>query len=737
MNARSPNWKNASIYSGAALLCCGVTYWLLDLWHADLRIPFTYGGGDELPICLWIKGLKDNPWIFHNSRLGMPFGLEMYDYPLPEAFHLLVFKLLDLTTRHFGKVLNLFYLGTFPAILLCSLYALRRLGLAYPAAVFGSFLYTFLPYHLRRGEAHLFLSAYYAVPLIVMVTLRLFAPAPPFFTPGSHSKAGFRSRFRWDWGVILVCVILGATGTGYYAFFACFLLAVAGAAAATYRRQFAPALSAMIIIFLIGTTVVLNITPNLLYGRRETAARPTADAETYGLKIAQLLLPTGGHRVPRLAELKAEYNNGPLVNENDTATLGIVGAMGFLFLLGWMGFRLMRADVQWFDSRERELLDGAALLTLTATLVGTIGGFGSLFALLVNAQFRSYNRISVYIAFLSLLAIAILIDRFMRTRVRTMRGRFLFCGALLILVVCGILDQTTPLPAARYRSAQVSFEQDERFVHNVEAVVPPRAMIFQLPYMPFPETGGVNKMTTYDLARGYLHSENLRWSYAAMKGEAGDAWQQAITSMPVADMVKAIVGAGFSGIYLDRFGYADNGVQIERDLSQILNEGPLVANPRLVFFSLEYYKTVLRKGMADAEWKTYQDRFSPPFVVYQSGFYPEEVTPGRVWRWSRAESSLRIFNLSSRAKSVLFEVAIASGHSELSSMQITSSALNKTFSLNRDGIHLAEKILLPVGETEIKLRCNSPRVIAPGDPRHMFFGIQNLTVKEIGEPTGQ
>src|SRR6266513_4388624 len=62
--------KACAIYGGATLACCGLTFFLLQLWRADLRIPFVYGGGDELPICLWIKGLRDNPWIFYNSRVG-------------------------------------------------------------------------------------------------------------------------------------------------------------------------------------------------------------------------------------------------------------------------------------------------------------------------------------------------------------------------------------------------------------------------------------------------------------------------------------------------------------------------------------------------------------------------------------------------------------------------------------------------------------------------------------------
>ena len=191
--------------------------------------------------------------------------------------------------------------------------------------------------------------------------------------------------------------------------------------------------------------------------------------------------------------------------------------------------------------------------------------------------------------------------------------------------------------------------------------------------MQFPEGGGLNRMNNYDLARGYLHSEKLRWSYGAMKGEAGDAWQQVITSLSVGDMVQALIGAGFAGIYLDRFGYADNGAQIERELSRVLSEGPLVASARLVFFNLEHYKLVLRSGMSSAEWQERLDRLNPPFIVYENGFYPEETSPGRIWRWSRAESSLRIFNLSSRPKSLVLEMTIASGSDEPGSIENNSA----------------------------------------------------------------
>jgi phosphoglycerol transferase len=218
-----------------------------------------------------------------------------------------------------------------------------------------------------------------------------------------------------------------------------------------------------------------------------------------------------------------------------------------------------------------------------------------------------------------------------------------------------------------------------------------------------------------------------------MKTEASDAWQQAVVSMPLSEMTQALACAGFSGIYLDRFGYTDNGTQMQRDLGAILDEGPIVANARLMFFSLTHYRETLRRGLSDSDWKARQDRVNPPFIVYESGFYREDVSPGRVWHWSRAESSVRIYNASSSVKPVLFQATIATGHDEFSNMRISSPVLNKMLRVNKAGTHLEEKFLLPVGETEIKFNSDAARADAPGDERRLFFEIENLTLKDLTE----
>jgi phosphoglycerol transferase len=572
------------VYLGAALTCCALTFWLLALWRADLRIPFAYGVHDELTVAIGAKWLIENPWIFSNPHLGMPFGSTMFNCAEPDVFHYLVVKLLGLTTRHFGLVMNLFYLLTFPATCLSTMYVLRQFRLGCPAAFLGSLLYTFLPYHFLRGEMHAFLAAYYLIPFVALLMFRVASESPPLLKAGS---------IRLEWrrtgsiAALIICVITGSSGV-YHAFFACFLILVAGLAVATAQRRWAPLVSALIMLSVIATVVLLCLSPHLFLGHRNISARVSGDAETYALKITQLLLPVSGHRLPALAALKSNYwQAAPLVNENDQATLGLVGSLGFIFLLVWAALRLMGANSRWFNRDDQQTLSLAALLTLASTLLATIGGLGSLFALLVSPQIRSYNRISIFIGFFALLAVVLLIDRAGARLLKPSSKLFYYFG-LALLGVIGIYDQTTPGFIPDYNAVQAAFRSDARFVREIEKKVPRGAMIFQLPYMTYPEA------SSYDLARGYLHSKTLRWSYGAMMNERSDLWVRSSQEQPPSEMVRRLAGAGFSGIYLDRKLLAENGPAMEAELSRILGEQPLISQEsQLSFFSLESYRATL------------------------------------------------------------------------------------------------------------------------------------------------
>lgn len=717
-SAHQTKLRAACIYCAAATVCLALLFWLLQLWRAQLRIPFAYANSDELTVAMSAKWLIENPWILHNPRLGMPFGSSMLNWPLPDTFYYLLFKLIALFTTQFGTVMNLFFLATFPATLLCTLWVLRQFRIGYPAALFSSFLFTFLPLHFLRGEVHLFLAAYQMVPFAGWLALRLCAGELTLRSTGLNSP---RSRVdkRQLAVLLLICAVLGCSGT-YYAFFGCFLLVIAGMLGSARQRSFAPAVMMAVLVATIVIAGVISVAPHLLYGRGDLAARDPADAETYGLKITQMLLPVSGHRIPALAALKNRYYQAaPLVNENDAAALGAIGAIGFVVLVAWAFYTSIGGRVRGLGRADQLRLGSAGVLSIAATLLGTIGGLGSIVATLVYPQIRSYNRISVFVAFFALFGVALILDRMIGVRARSGKAFAFYCSGLVVIAAFGILDQTPRVIVPNYRSVGAVFRSDEQFVQGIEATTPRGAMIFQLPYLTYPYA------SRYDHAKGYLHSHTLRWSYGAMQEGRSDLWQRAVVNRLPPQMVAEMAAAGFAGVYLDREGYPDRGAKLERELAAATGSTAGISpDNRLSFFRLPPELASGAGGISASDAN--ELRFGDVAVKFGNGFYDEERQGQRVWHWSRAKSELTIE--SPEQREVTLRMLIVTGQAASSVVRISGTSLTDQTSATADGMMVERKVTLPKGSSTLHFESDAPRVDAPSDPRTMIFRIENLSI---------
>lgn len=574
-------------YAVSGLLTLLLSVAFLHLWNVDLAIPFG-GHGDGNFWAATAKNFVESHHYYVNPRLGAPGQQALYDFPLPHSTQLVGWWLLGLFTRDYGLVLNLYFLLTFELAAWTALFALRKLGITTPVAIAGSVLFSFLPFHLLRGESHYFLSSLFVVPLVCLAALWVATGEPLFwFQPGLPLPAR-RRRVTTAGAISILTAILVAGDDPYNCFFACFLILLAGLLG-RYRNGHRRALAtAALLLSLQVTAFAVNLAPNFLYMARygrnhQVASRRPHEAEVFGMKIAQLLLPVTNHRLYLFNDIKIRYNGGDVFsdsapNENDTTSLGAVGAAGFILLTGWIFFGRGSSKIALS-------LDALSQLNLGAVLLGTIGGLGALFATLVSAQWRAYDRISVFIGFFCIAAIALVADRYVCPRLQSAQWR-VYAGAVLIAVL-GVLDQTPADIASRARIAQAEYLADGRFFQQIESRVPPAGMIFQLPYVPYPENPRVGYMFDYDHLRPYLHTGTLRWSYGAMKGRPGAEWEAATAKQSAREMVAALRTAGFSGIYLDRFGYVGSRDRVESGLAGVLQAAPLVsADHRFVFFAL-------------------------------------------------------------------------------------------------------------------------------------------------------
>ena len=206
--------REAGAYFVAAILSVLILIFVMQLWKADLKVPFTYIG-DGLFTAEGIKGMADNGWYLHNDYVGAPTGQDMQDYPNSDGLQLIVIKLLTFATPNFGVAMNLYYLLTFPLTALIALFVLRRLRLSYTASLLGSLLYTFIPYHFMRGEGHLYLSGYYVVPLAVLAIHWVYSETPLFYRDDSSVR--HFDVMNFDAVTALIAALLISSTGIYYA----------------------------------------------------------------------------------------------------------------------------------------------------------------------------------------------------------------------------------------------------------------------------------------------------------------------------------------------------------------------------------------------------------------------------------------------------------------------------------------------------------------------------------------
>jgi phosphoglycerol transferase len=715
-------------YAAVLLACVAILTYALRLWRADLRVPLPESG-DGLFHLMLVKGVIDHGWYLHNPSVGLPYGLDMHDFPMPDTLHFAAMKLLGLATGDVFLTANLYYLLTFPLTALLGLFALRRFHVSYPVAGLAALLFTFLPYHFLR-LVHLHLSAYYLVPLTVMAALGVCLGKLPFYR--LRAEPGEK---RWHLvsgrtvGAVLVCALTGLSGA-YYAFFGCFLLAVAGVGAALFFRRLAPLLVAAALAGVVVLAIAAALYPTVQYRRqhgRSPAAkdgRSPGESEIYGLKITQLLLPIAGHRVEALAALRKRYTDPPtpLVNENETASLGLLGGAGLLWLL-------CRLVLRRPGGRQLKLADAVAVLAVASVLFAALGGFGSLVALLVTPSLRCYNRMSVYIGFLAFFGLALVLDRAYR-RLGTSRLKAAACwGVLAGLLALGSLDQTSASWIPPHQTLKERHAVLGEFVRRVEAALPPGSWVYQMPHMAFPEMPPPGAMGHYSHFLPYLHSKGLRWSYGAMYGRDGDAWLRQLAEEPVAEQVRVIAYAGFAGIYLDRAGLLERAPQVEAELTRLLRAQPLVSSDgQKVFFPLAAYVQELRRGVSEAEWEARRRRaLTPVLSFWQEGFFHPESTPQETWNWCRPSGELVLKNPADVPQAVQLRMRLQTLHNQPSHLRVQGNTLDVEMPIGPQPRPLEATLMLSPGIHVLKFTCTGLPVHK--DPR--AFRVLDLKCRAV------
>jgi phosphoglycerol transferase len=596
-----------------ALLALAAAGWALKVWQADLALPFRYAQLDDTKFYLMlIRSVIRHGWFEAGSSLGAPFGQQLADFPQgADNLNFALIRVLALFSSNPALIDNLFYLLTFPLAAASAFLVMRKLGVAAVPAAVAAVLFALLPYHFYRNESQLTLSAYYSVPLSAYLFLCTFLGEERFKRRASPAS-GPLAWLSWRTArTVALCVVIASSGL-YYAAFALVLLSAGALVALIARSGRAAVTSALGCVLLIGVVLVANLSPSLVYraehGANQSITRSLTDTELLGLKPAQLLLPVQGHRLSLLSNLNGEYAKAGSSSycEQCYETLGSVGDVGFLWLLAGALAALLGAGALLAGSR---LYRPAALGVLLSLLIASVGGFSSLLAYFLTPDVRGWNRMSLFIAFFSLLAAACLTQAGLRWLERRRKGAHWPALAIVALLVVGVLDETSPDFVPRYHASAAEYRSDSAFFGQVQSRLGANGSVFELPYVPFPEGYGApasavgfaspNFGTTYEQTRGYITSTSLRWSYGVAKGRPQD-WESELAAKPLGLAVAAAALSGFEGLVIEPSGYQVSPAVLRSALRAQLGEPPLISRGGDVwFFDLRPYAAQLKHTVGE------------------------------------------------------------------------------------------------------------------------------------------
>ena len=711
----------------AVVLSCVGAFLALQLWNADLRMPFSYGG-DGVYNQLIVKTVLDHGWYQHNPDLGAPFGMKLYDFAVVSGDNLqiVLMKAIGIFSSDSALVENLFFLLTVPLAAGSAFVCMRILGLTAPCATAMATLFALLPAHFVQGEAHVFIAAYYAVPIGAVLAVRAADPAP----------LALRRKGTLAW-LIPACVVVGSAHV-YYAAFALTMIAAAGICrlAAGPRRS---AATALVLLVGVGGVVVLNHLPNAIYqhqhGRNEALVRPASETEFYGLKVVQMVFPVEHHRLKPLAHLRARYDqDGTQIQEGDPQALGAIATLG---LAGLVFVTLAALFTTAGRIAPPRVVYAMAGFVLVAVLVGTVGGFSAVFSYLVSSQLRAWGRISVFIAFFGLAAVGFAVQ-WLAAR----RAHRELIAALAALVVIGFLDQTNAASAPNYSQIKDDYGSDAALVGQIEARLPRGAAVFELPYEPFPEPQPqwIPGAGPYDLGRGYLHSHDLRWSYGLMKGRAGD-WQAALVQLPPALVARAVTAAGFSGIYVDRAAFADDAKHLLSGLIDETQARPLASrNGRIAFLDIRAYAQRLRSERSPGELVHLRDATLQPVTpIFGAGFFKlEQDLQARSYRLS-AQGELVLQNAQSHARQVRVVLTLEPAFPATAHVSLRyPNGSVETVTVPRRGVSIDREMTIPPGFTAIGMKvAGHPQLGYPTDTQPYYLRVLDpLVVDRAFAPFG-
>jgi hypothetical protein len=533
-------------------------------------VPLSLDGDSPL-VLTQLRDILVNGWYWSNDTIGFPLGQNASFFPELNVVHILGVKVLGLFSTDPATVGALYFFLGYPLAGLTAYLLGRSQRLTRPASLVVGVLFAAAPGHAERFE-HLWLASYWTLPPAIWVVIEVARARTPW-DEGGHMG---RQR-RWRSALMLLALMLVGLSGVYYAAFTLILLVAASLLQAGVGRGLLWWRAGLVTVAWTGAVAALpllaakvGMAGDVLTGPRP-ATRVALESERYAGRLIDLLLPWEAHRLEPLAALTTAYRTaGRPVTE--TMALGLVALAGAVALV-LVGLRVLTTGR---DAPER-LRVWAALL-LVAGAFYTVGGMGSVVALLATPQLRTWSRFSIVILLLGLLAAGHWLSR--------PRGRWAGAGLAAAVLVVGILDQTNPARAPDYAAQESRLSGIREYTSALADATTPECGVLQLPVMSFPEGSVPLGYDANAQLLQHLTSSSLRWSHGGMRGTQAGDWAFGIDMADPDRLVRELRATGFCAVEVDTEGVSQAAPALT-ELTAALGE-PVArsADGRLVAWSL-------------------------------------------------------------------------------------------------------------------------------------------------------
>ena len=729
--ADSISWPRELLALAAVMLVCtGTMFYSTKQWLLPPDVGRQYRG-DYLAIIASIQNMLETGSHQHSHRLGMPLGTDWSAYPSSSGWlnWTLMRGLGAINQRPFW-ILNLFYWLTFPLTGAIAHVVCRRLGIALLPAMMTAILYSSMSYHYNR-DGHLFLAAYYGVPVGILAAIRLW----------NRTNEPIRPTFSL--AALAGMAIFTALGNVYYTVFIIWVMLAIGLARGFHHRSARPLALAVLWCGLATGTFALTALPDIKYqlNHLKNADRPRrspGEGEVYGLKPIQLFLPPYGHPLRSFAGFHKRYQaETPLSNENVTASLGIVGSIGLLALLGRFLFR-RPGD----GAHETDAMSFIAVILLCLV---TIGGLGSVInwlqaAIKMDPWIRGYNRGSIMIAFVALLWVGCFFNR-VRSRITTRGGAILYHSALAAVTAWGVFDETPRGKWLNFEKSESLSRQDAEYFRDLEARHADGAFVFMMDYRYFPECG-IEPLTDYSHFRPYFNTRSMTFNYGSLKGEANDVWYHQLTDKPPAEIADHLARMEAAGILLFRPSLGDRGRKLEQELTKLLGTPPLThPSGEFVFFDLGPMTAKLKSATPPEIWEKAKRRLQNPIVPewkepFGSDMSGTEAELSKITRQIGTNSPIVIRNRLDEDRRLKFRCRIGQNEDKIDRettwVKITTPGGSEILEVPPDGLDLDTTFEAPPGEVVIRFSVAGTReeLVNASVTRRVFVRMSNVSFGE-------